>query len=255
VNTGPGVLRETAIHQTPRAVADIEDGTAVSKLLIMFMAVVLAVAGTACDSNVAGESQRAGASDSDQATDPSTSETPEFAAINLKGRGNAVKKFKIPRDAVAIAEITHRGARNFAIWSVDRLGTKLDLLVNTIGDYNGTVLFDEQPGQHSAAFQVEADGTWRIRILPIERAPKWNGRDSLDGRGDSVIALTRPTSGLLTTNIRHEGSRNFAVWAYGDSTDLLVNEIGRYKGESLVPAGTLLFEVQADGRWRFSALK
>jgi hypothetical protein len=27
VNTGPGTLRQTAIHQNPRAVSDFEDGT------------------------------------------------------------------------------------------------------------------------------------------------------------------------------------------------------------------------------------
>ena len=49
--------------------------------------------------------------------------------------------------------------------------------------------------------------------------------------------------------IRHGGSSNFVVSAWGSSWDLLVNEIGNYSGTVRVPAGTVIFEVQADGNW------
>lgn len=62
-----------------------------------------------------------------------------------------------------------------------------------------------------------------------------------------MIQLTTPTSDLTTATITHRGDANFVVWAYGSGRDLLVNEIGRYDEESLVPDGTFLFEIKADG--------
>jgi hypothetical protein len=56
-------------------------------------------------------------------------------------------------------------------------------------------------------------------------------------------------TGLTTLKITHSGSSNFAVKAYGDSSRLLVNEIGKYSGETLLPSGTVLLEVEADGNW------
>lgn len=186
---------------------------------------------------------------------PADGEFRSFKAVVLAGTGNSVPKFRIPRDAVAIAKISHRGSSNFVVWTLDRSGTQVDLLVNTIGNYQGTVLFDEQADQHSVAFQIDADGPWKIRILPLTKAEHWNGHKALTGRGDFVVVLDPPSEGLTTTVIQHGGSSNFAVWAYGETPDLLVNEIGQYRGESLMPAGTLVLEITADGRWRFTALR
>ena len=54
---------------------------------------------------------------------------------------------------------------------------------------------------------------------------------------------------LVTARVTHTGSSNFAVLSYGDSQDLLINEIGRYTGEVLIPAGTSVLEIEADGAW------
>jgi hypothetical protein len=208
------------------------------------------------DSNDATESTQESQSAAAEPTEAEPSEpVAAFRPIRLHGRGNAVENFEIPEETAAISEIAHQGTANFAVWTLDSAGTQQDLLVNTIGNYQGTVLFDEQQGQHTAAFEIEADGAWTIRVLPVTRAPKWAGNEPLTGHGDGVILLTSPPEGLTTTTIRHDGRANFAVWAYGDTTELLVNEIGRYNGESLVPAGTLVFEITADGDWRFSPLE
>ena len=55
---------------------------------------------------------------------------------------------------------------NFAIVTLAEDGSNGDLLVNTSGNYSGTVLFDEQDGQHSVGFEVTADGAWTITIRP-----------------------------------------------------------------------------------------
>jgi hypothetical protein len=187
--------------------------------------------------------------------EPTAEPTPEppseaFAPFTLKGRGNKVAKFKIPEDAAAIAMITNAGTSNFVVWTVGVGGSTNDLLVNEIGRYKGTLLFDAGPGEHSVAFKIESNGSWSIAVKPVTRARKWNGTTRLIGTGSDVIQLSRPTSGLTVATITHKGQSNFAVWAYGSSgRDLLVNEIGRYEGESLLADGTLLFEIEADGAW------
>lgn len=181
-----------------------------------------------------------------------TAEAPSdaFAPFTLKGRGNKVAKFKIPEDAPAVASITNRGTSNFVLWTVGADGSTNGLLVNEIGNYKGTRLFDVSSGDHSVAFKIESNGSWTIAVEPVTRARKWDGATRLSGTGSDVIQLTSPTSGLTTATITHKGQSNFAVWAYSsDGRDLLVNEIGRYSGESLLPDGTVLFEIEADGAW------
>jgi len=173
-----------------------------------------------------------------------------FAPFTLKGRGNKVAKFKIPEDTAAIATITNKGTSNFAVWTVGADGSTNELLVNEIGNYKGTRLFDVSSGDHSVAFKIESNESWTITVKPVTRARRWDGAARLAGTGSDVIQLTSPTSGLTTATITHQGQSNFAVWAYSsDGRDLLVNEIGRYSGESLLPDGTLLFEIEADGAW------
>jgi hypothetical protein len=181
---------------------------------------------------------------------PEPTPAPAFADISLSGTGDAVPRFSIPDGIAAIAEIHHTGRANFAVFSVAEDGSNNDLLVNTIGNYTGTVLFDETSGTHSVAFEVTADGAWTITVKPVTAARLWDGTSALSGSGDDVIHIDPAIEGLATFNITHNGSGNFAVFAYSDSgSDLLVNEIGAYSGESLVGSGTFLLEISADGAW------
>lgn len=177
---------------------------------------------------------------------------PAFAAIELSGTGNSVPRFEIPEDAAAIAEIAHTGAANFAVWALGEGGDQTDLLVNTIGNYTGTLLFDESAGSHTVAFDVEADGIWTITIKPVTEAFRWDGTETLAGTGDDIAILDPPSSGLKSVTLTHGGDGNFAVFGYGPTTDLMVNEIGAFSGEVLLADGTFLFEINANGPWTIS---
>lgn len=183
---------------------------------------------------------------------PTPAPTPvlDFTPIKLSGRGDKIARFSIPEDKAALATISYTGTGNFAIWTIGSDGSELDLLVNTIGKYSGTRMFDTEYGQHSVAFKITASGSWVITVKPVELARVWNGTTKLSGRGDDVVQLAPPSSGLVTLAVTHTGSENFAVRSYGGSgVDLLVNEIGRYSGEVLLPTDTNVIEVIADGAW------
>jgi hypothetical protein len=173
-----------------------------------------------------------------------------FKAITASGRGSKVVKFTIPEDVPAIATISNRGRSNFIVEALAKSGETNSLLVNEIGNYSGTVIFDTSSGEHSVALKIESDGTWRVVIKPIVSARSWSGSGRLTGKGDDVVRVSPATSGLFVVTITHAGRANFIVTAYSaDGTDLLVNEIGRYSGETTLPDGTLLIEVEADGSW------
>ena len=187
----------------------------------------------------------------DTSTSTAEASPVSFSAIKLSGSGNKVPKFTIPEDAAAIATITNKGSANFVVTSLAADGSSNALLVNVIGSYSGTVLFDSSQGEHSVALQVESNGSWTITIKPLSSARTWNPSAALTGKGDDVVLVNPPLSGLTTATITHKGSANFVVYAYSTSggIDLLVNEIGNYSGESAMPDGTFALEVEADGTW------
>jgi hypothetical protein len=173
--------------------------------------------------------------------------TPIFADVALKGKGNRVTKFSVPDGAIAIALVSHRGSSNFIVESINAGGSSIDLLVNTIGNYKGTVLFGIGD-EHPVAFKVTADGSWTITVKPGTEAPIWDRATTLKGTGDSVYIVSPPGSGLATLDLKFKGDANFVVTAYGpNGIDLLANEIGNFEGQALLPDGAVILEVLAEG--------
>jgi hypothetical protein len=182
---------------------------------------------------------------------PADSAPAAFTPIELSGHGNKVAKFKIPEDAPGIAVITNKGgSSNFTVEALDSSGGTNALLVNVIGAYSGTRLFDAGSGEHSVAFKIESDGNWTVRIQPVTSAPSWDGASQRKGKGDAVIQVSPAVSGLTTAVIKHSGEENFVVTTYGpDGSDLIVNDIGAFSGEQQLADGTFLIEIEADGGW------
>ncbi|WP_087484842.1 hypothetical protein [Brachybacterium massiliense] len=152
---------------------------------------------------------------------------------------------------VFYATVAHDGSSNFAMWSVDENGQDIDLLVNEIGDYDGDVAlnFAEDP----AALRVEADGAWSIDLVPLQEAPRWDGSAPFEATGDSIVIVAGVAEGLTPVTLTHDGESNFAIWAWGEShPDLIVNDIGTYDGTTLLPDGSLVLQVNADGNWTIS---
>ena len=182
---------------------------------------------------------------------PSAAPVAEFSPIALSGSGAKVARFSIPDGSAAIAKITASGsADNFAVESLAADGSQNDLLVNTIGAYSGTVLFDQNAGVHSVAFRITASGRWTIKIEPVTSARSWDGTGTLSGKGDDVVAISPPASGLTTITATHMGTANFVITSYDSSgSNLLVNEIGHYSGQTTLPDGSFLLSINADGAW------
>jgi hypothetical protein len=80
---------------------------------------------------------------------------------------------------------------------------------------------------------------------------------SVAGKGDSVVESTGGASGIVT--IHNRSHDNFSVIAYdesGEYPDLLVNEIGSYSGEVMLPDSDPMVLVigAVGGTWTLSSV-
>ncbi|WP_245651658.1 hypothetical protein [Streptosporangium amethystogenes] len=85
-----------------------------------------------------------------------------------------------------------------------------------------------------AGLDIAPDGISDLAVhgrLGMSMARPWAG-SNVSGRGDEVLKLEPPGSGLTTVQARHSGSWNFIVDSYAENgTEGLVNEIGSWKEE------------------------
>jgi hypothetical protein len=169
--------------------------------------------------------------------------------VVLSGRGdNVVDVTKW--DGPAIAHITHSGGSNFAVWNYGTDGQRIDLLVNTVGSYIGTVPLDWLADEETARFEVTAGGDWEIRIEPLLLVRGEVVPSTFGGTGDDVVYLDGKNPDLLKVDAGTAES-NFAIWAWGsEGRDLLVNDIAPYAGTVMVSPDAFLLVIHATGDWQ-----
>ena len=180
---------------------------------------------------------------------PTLTPTPVPQLIELSGTGDMIVDVN-KGDWPGTIHCVYNGQSNFVVINYDADGNYLDLLVNTIGRYDGTRLIDIKTREHTARLEVQASGGWIITIYPLvpEYVQMMNIPGTYSGIGDNVVVLVGGTPDVGTFD--HQGDSNFVVISYGtEGSDLLVNDIGNYHGQAIVPKGTVLFEIQADGAW------
>jgi stress response protein SCP2 len=201
---------------------------------------------------VAPETAAPDASAPDTSTPDAADVPPVVPAVRTyEGTGDRILRVEHPVPAGPfVAEITGTGTGNFAVWTLDSALEQDKLLVNEVGAYHGRVLVDER-GTRTERLKIESDGAWTVVVQPPTAAPWLTG--PVTGEGPEVLRWTGPRTVVA---IAHSGASNFMVRAFAESPDAadpylasLVNAIGRYEGESIVPAGPCLIEIEADGPW------
>ncbi|QSB05239.1 hypothetical protein [Natronoglycomyces albus] len=170
---------------------------------------------------------------------------PVFAAFTESGSGDSV--IDLPAGQ-GIVTASHTGSSNFILTTLDESNEMSDLLVNTIGNYEGTSAYGlDWLGMDSASLQITADGPWEVTIAPIADAPKLG--DPEESQGDGVYQYS---GGAANWALTHQGEGNFIVTYISDSLvgwDLLANEIGNYEGTVAVTSGPAVVTVNARGTW------
>lgn len=135
-------------------------------------------------------------------------------------------------------------ARHFSVTGYDAAGNYTELFVNTTDQYSGYVL---DPDQDTRTLEINSEGNWTVRILPLATAPVITPEETYCGNGDGVFIIP---AGATTAKIHgNSEEHHFAVETYGERHDLLVNTTSLYDGKVRVDPGALILTVNADGGW------
>jgi hypothetical protein len=167
----------------------------------------------------------------------------------LQGKGD--EKVDVERGRKpSIAHITHFGSGHFSVINYGSDGKRISLLVNTTGNYDGVVPIDFMVGEHTAQFRVEADGEWTIEIQDLLAARTEDIPGVIEGSGDEVVVINGGSPHVAT--VETSGDGNFAVWSYGNSYDLVVNESAPYRGSVALDPHAFFLVISADSDWSLS---
>lgn len=174
--------------------------------------------------------------------EPEPAPSAVFEPIVLEGSGDDIIDVPVITDSIIVATFTHQGSSNFAVVSYNQAGDRISLLVNEIGNYQGTVPFNfsEAPTE----LEITASGPWSVTLSDLLEQPIYDG-SLFEGSGSQVLLVSTDSNRLTAT---HNGQSNFAILGWGDRRDLLVNEIGPYEGTVRL-GNPLALEIRADGQW------
>jgi hypothetical protein len=182
--------------------------------------------------------------------EPTITMTPAPKPITFKGTGSNVVDVKKWAGA-ALIKISYKGGSNFVIYNYDANGKRINLLVNTIGNYEGLRPLDFADGNETARLEIKSSGTWEITLLPpvpgtikILDIP-----GTMTSKGDDFFAV-KPQAGDLA-KIEYKSKSNFIVYGYSltQGKRLLVNEIGPWIGTVMLPEMVAFIDVKSDGEW------
>lgn len=180
-------------------------------------------------------------------TTGATTTTAPPQPVFYSGSGTTVLEIDNPfAGEGAVMHLTHNGGSNFAVWTLDQDLVQDELAVNTIGAYDGILPLDILVGQDSKALEIDADGAWTVEIRPLTSIRSFDA--AIEGVGDDVVLFNGDT---MVAEVSNQGSSNFAVWLYGASSDLLVNEIGPWSGSVPVRDSGVMV-ITAEGPWTIS---
>jgi hypothetical protein len=169
---------------------------------------------------------------------------PTPAPVVLRGTGQTATEAITLPGPISRAAFTHNGVRNFAVHVF--VGTRQDLLINTIGSYEGT-----RPLRASEPIRlnIEADGAWTVTITAMTCCA---ASGDFAGHGDAVSAQFNPPGPVAWEFLNNNGTSNYAVWTRCVGSDALIqNRIGVFQGSSIVSfaRGPCYWEVISDGDW------
>lgn len=180
----------------------------------------------------------------------------DFETVRVNGFGNkVVTDVELPSCAMFVTAKHSMGDSNFSVCYYDGDGDRSSYFVNEIGNYEGTILFNNSRAEEgSGIIEVEADGKWSLEFIAIPRAVGLSGSSNVKGRGCTVCDAFVGNGKPNVVKFKHDGDSNFCVRIISEDGDneMLVNEIGFYSGEKVMKLekGVRYFIlVEADGNW------
>lgn len=87
-----------------------------------------------------------------------TAQAAQSAQAKIEGKGDSASEVVSLQKGLLMVGAAHKGDRNFVVQLLSTDGEKTDVLVNTIGDYQGVRLIPVEAGRYR--FQIRADQAW-----------------------------------------------------------------------------------------------
>ena len=180
----------------------------------------------------------------------------DFETMRYSGFGSkVVQNVDLPDKAMVVTAKHTSGNSNFIVHYYDNEGNRSGAIVNEIGEYSGTKIFnnsDAEPGE--GILEVKADGRWELIFISIPNAIGENGSSSMAGHGCCVTPMFEGNGGPNVVKMVHRGDSNFIVHIYDEDgrSQNLVNEIGFFSGEKVIKLQKnvrYFLNVKADGEW------
>jgi hypothetical protein len=172
--------------------------------------------------------------------------------------GSAVQPIAKRAGTTAAAVIDYKGAGHFRMRSLGPDGGERAVLVDLAGPFVVVVAIDEDAADGGAAdtcaLQIEASGHGIAYLNCLDSLHKTDfGLLVRDKSGMNLFPLRRPTTALTTLHFEHSGTGRAVVKAYtGNGSHLIAEAVGEYSAESVVPTGTVLVSVVAQGPYAIS---
>ncbi|WP_261718401.1 TerD family protein [Streptomyces sp. FZ201] len=186
---------------------------------------------------------------------------PEFRPWSRSGRGSREIAARLPAGPV-IVEAEHEGEGLFGIDVLDADKQPDRLVHNTVrSPYRGRSLAVAPEGRR-LRLRVEAQGAWKVTVLPVSAARPIAPGETVSGSGPEVLRWDGPAGDLQG---RFDGGRNAQLFCV-DALDpghltalhegrLLFNEMGRVDKTVPLSRGPVFVTVKdGEGAWRLKAL-
>jgi hypothetical protein len=177
------------------------------------------------------------------------SPTPPPQPVELSGKGNKIVDFE-NTFGVAFVHIIYKGSRYFSVKNLDSNNEGIDLLVNTVGSYDGKRPLDWRNDQHTVRFEIKSSGDWTITVYPVAKQYLHICQvpGECTGNGDDVLIFEGKTPDIMEYDFK--GDRYSSIKSYTTNDyDLLVNDTGSLQGSTVIPAGSFILEVVTVGDW------
>ena len=200
--------------------------------------------------------------------DPPTTQAPKIAmddliggkgeTISKEGNGNTVFPITNPSGGTHpfLVRVDYDAPTEFGRISVEALGADGTGTGNAFG-YNkahGTYLFGAYGSEAVTQLKVEADGPWKLSVIPLASAKTWDGTSPISGNGPEVLLI--PTPLAKATNVTLDKQQlevDFSGFdfltpnSWGETG--LSSEGSGSTGQSVMPKSTTVVEVTAEGTW------
>jgi hypothetical protein len=174
---------------------------------------------------------------------------PFFEPMSIAGEGDDVVLVEQLPNVFAIEVTGNEEDRFFAVRALDSSGERIDSLVSTTRPYEGISLYweDEVP----SAIEIAAQGSWSIRLIPIELLEQKPIGAGLTGSGDYVYRITEIDGLEIIAIDGNAESRFFAARAYDRDSkrDSLVSTTEPYSGRVRISPSAVLLQIEAVGDW------